>query len=245
LKHVVMFSGGAGSSYVAKLVAENAGKENTILLHTPTYAECSDADRFRQQVADYVGLPITVQADGRSLWELIEYNKILPSNFIPYCTRILKLEQSRRFYKKLKEAGEDFIVYFGYTSDEWRRVQKQSARFESEGLKYCNLLFDMKISNDQVKGAIREEWKICLPEAYKHLKHNNCIPCFKGSKSHFMKVAKYYPEQYLKAMYYAEKFNSQPFEDITLRQLWEQVQSQIDIWSLIEDDFGIPCMCAG
>ena len=67
LKHIVMFSGGAGSSLVAKLVADEFGKENTILLHTPTYAESPDADRFRQQVADYIGLPITVQEDGRSL----------------------------------------------------------------------------------------------------------------------------------------------------------------------------------
>jgi 3'-phosphoadenosine 5'-phosphosulfate sulfotransferase (PAPS reductase)/FAD synthetase len=244
LKHVVMFSGGAGSSYEAKLTVEKYGKDNTIILHTPTYAESPDADRFRQQVADYIGLPITVQEDGRSLNELIEDNKILPSNFIPYCTRILKLEQSRKYYKQLQEEGEEFVVHFGYTIDEWRRVQKQKARFESEGLKYENLLFESKISNEEVKNIIKDEWKICLPETYKYLKHNNCIPCYKGSKSHFIKVAKYYPKEYLEAMYYAEKFDSQPFKEITLRELWEQVQVGNEMGSLIEDDFGIPCMCS-
>jgi 3'-phosphoadenosine 5'-phosphosulfate sulfotransferase (PAPS reductase)/FAD synthetase len=54
IKHVVMFSGGAASSVMAKIVADKYPGD-TILLHTPTGAEHEDADRFRAQVANYIG----------------------------------------------------------------------------------------------------------------------------------------------------------------------------------------------
>jgi len=82
---------------VAKYVADKYGKENTILLFHDTKSEHPDSYRFREQVAKYVGVPITEVSDGRDLWELINDNKSLPSSFIPFCTRILKFEQGEKF----------------------------------------------------------------------------------------------------------------------------------------------------
>ena len=246
MKHIVMFSGGASSSYLAKLVIDKYGKENTILLHTPVYAEHESADVFREKVAEYLGVEITDQAHGMSLWELIEKNNTLPSHFIPFCTTELKIKQSRKFYKKLREQGEDFTVHFGYGRDEWRRIQKQMVRLESEGIKSEYLIFDNKISNEEIKRIIRDEWKICLPEPYKYLKHNNCIPCFKGGKGHFYKVAKHYPEEFDRAMYWEEKIGHTVFKDITLREIKEHVKQNAMQVSLFDedDDAGVPCMCA-
>ncbi|QEK12600.1 hypothetical protein FQB35_10570 [Crassaminicella thermophila] len=236
-----MFSGGASSSYTAYLVLQEQKKEDVILLHTPTYSEHKDADRFRHKVANFLGLPITVVGDGRDIWDLIEDNNCLPSFHIPFCTTELKIKQSRKFFKML---SEDFIVYFGYGSDEWNRVQKQKIRFEAEGIKSRYPIFEKKISNDEIKNIIRNEWKICLPETYKYLKHNNCIPCFKGGKGHFRKVAKYYPEKFKRAMEIEEKIGHTVFKDCTLKDIWDEVQAGKLQESMFDDDFGIPCMCA-
>lgn len=141
MKHIVLFSGGAASSYVAYLVAQEQRKEDIILLHTATYSEHKDADRFRNEVAEYLDLKIKNVADGRNIWELIDDNQCLPSQFIPFCTRILKQEQSEKFYKTL---NEDYILYFGYGVEEWRRVQKQTVRFESIGRKSRYPVFEKK-----------------------------------------------------------------------------------------------------
>jgi 3'-phosphoadenosine 5'-phosphosulfate sulfotransferase (PAPS reductase)/FAD synthetase len=88
MKHIVQFSGGAASSYVAWLIAQKEKKEDITLLFHDTKIEHEDATRFRTQVADFIGLPITEISDGRDLWELIDYNNALPSSFIPFCTRV-------------------------------------------------------------------------------------------------------------------------------------------------------------
>lgn len=234
-----MFSGGASSSVMAEMVVKEHGRENTVLLFTPTYAEHKDADRFRHQVANKLEMPITVVADGRDLWTLIDENNCLPGFHIPFCTTELKIKQSRKYWKMI---NDDFIVYFGYGMEEWRRVQKQLARLEVEGVKSKYPVFDKKITNDEVKRIIREEWKICLPEPYKYLEHNNCIPCFKGGKGHFEKVARYYPNEFKRAMALEEKIGYTVFKDITLKEIWERVQSSKEL--LFDDDYGIPCMCA-
>lgn len=56
-----MFSGGASSAVMAKFVADEH-PEDTILLYNPTGAEHPDADRFCEEVADFIGLPITVES---------------------------------------------------------------------------------------------------------------------------------------------------------------------------------------
>jgi len=71
MKHIVLYSGGCASAYVAYLVSQQQNKKDIILLHTPTFSEHKDADRFRHQVARYLKLPITTWGDGRDIWELI------------------------------------------------------------------------------------------------------------------------------------------------------------------------------
>lgn len=244
-KQIVMFSGGASSSYLAKLVVEEYGKENTILLHTPTYAESPDADRFRKQVAEYLGMEITEESLGKDLWTLIEDNNCLPSFHIPFCTTELKIKMSRRYWKRLKEQGIEFTVHFGYGANEWRRVQKQSVRLEVEGWKSKYLIHERQIPEDLIRNTIKNEWKICLPETYRFLSHNNCIPCWKGGKGHWVAVAKYYPEEFKRAMVLEEKIGHTVFKDCSLKDIWEQVQQQkLQLRMFEDDDYGIPCMCA-
>jgi 3'-phosphoadenosine 5'-phosphosulfate sulfotransferase (PAPS reductase)/FAD synthetase len=238
MKHIIQFSGGAASSFVAKYVADEYGRENCILLFNDTKAECKDSYRFRKQVSEYIGMEITEVSDGRDLWQVIEDNNCLPSDRFPFCTRILKQEPSEKFLKNFKE---DYILYNGFGVEEWRRIQRSRARAESLNRVVKSPLYDLGISSDEIKRIIREDWKICLPEAYRYLSHNNCIPCFKAGKGHFKAVAKYYPEEYQKAIEAEEKIGYTVFEDITLKQLRKQAFSNLDLFDVQES---IPCMCA-
>lgn len=238
MKHIIQFSGGAASSFVAKYVADKYGRENCILLFSDTKAECKDSYRFRKQVAEYIGMDITEVSDGRSLWELIYDKWMLPVR-IGFCTEKLKIDPCQKFLKQFK--NNEITVYYGYGMEEYRRIQKAILREEERGRMVNFPLYDLKISSDEVKRIIREDWKICLPESYKYLSHNNCIPCFKAGKGHFKAVARYYSEEFEKACKAEEEIGYTVFEDITLAQLREQGLSQLDLFSIEES---IPCMCA-
>jgi 3'-phosphoadenosine 5'-phosphosulfate sulfotransferase (PAPS reductase)/FAD synthetase len=242
MKHIVQFSGGAASAYVAKLVLDEHGHDNTILMWHDTKAEHPDTYRFIKDVSEYLGKEITEESDGRDLWEVIEDNNCLPSSFIPFCTRILKAEPAERF---LASVEEPFTLYNGFGMDEYRRVQRATARAEALGRTVVSPLFERKISNEYVKHTISTEWGIRLPEAYKVLHHNNCIPCFKAGKPHFYRVWKHFNCQFERAASEEERIGNTVFKDKSLRELAQKWESQQEM------DFGddpgvetIPCMCS-
>ncbi|NTU67994.1 MAG: phosphoadenosine phosphosulfate reductase family protein [Chlorobiaceae bacterium] len=239
MKHVVKFSGGAASAVVAKLVIDEIGHDDVILLYSDTKSEHPDADRFRAQICDFLKHEMTVVADGRDLWELIDDNHTLPGQFMPFCTQLLKQRPSDRFLKAL---GEDFISYLGFSIDEIRRAQRSDARAAANGERVAFPLINAGLSSDDCKRIIRDEWGICLPEPYKYLKHNNCIPCFKaGAKGYWAAIAKHYPEQFERACQAEEKWNYTVFRDITLRQLKDLSGREIEMFP---DEDTTPCMCA-
>lgn len=242
MKHIVMFSGGAASSVVAKMVAEKYPSD-TILLHTPTGAEHPDADRFREQVADFIGLPITTESAKDTLWQKVERYKHMPNDSLPWCTREMKLIPQNRFLKRLEKSGAEIVSSVGFGFNEWRRIQRTISRNEQLKRKVEFPLFKTRLTGDDCKQIIKNEWKICLPEPYKYLKHNNCIPCYKGGKGHWCKVWRHYPEQFWRASRAEEKAENTVFNGITLYELaeqWEKEPEQIELFG----DEAIPCMCA-
>ena len=244
MKHVVLFSGGTSSAYVAYLVLQEQKKEDVVLLHTPTFTENHDADTFRCQVARYLKHPITEWGDGRNIWEIIDDNHCLPSNFIPFCTQHLKQKMKEQYYKYLESIGEDFIEYVGFGAEEWRRVQKSVARNEKIGRKVAFPIFERKIPSDEIKRIIKDEWKIKLPSAYNDLQHNNCIPCFKAGKSSWRVYYHNYREQFDKAVEMEEKIGHTVFKDVSLKQLAEQWEKDAE-WEKMQLSFEdiVPCDC--
>ena len=242
-KHIVMFSGGAASSVVAKMVA-NKYPNDTILLHTPTGAEHPDADRFREQVAKFIGLPITIEKASKTLWELVESRKHIPNDSLPYCTSELKLAPQDRFLKRFEKQGQDFIQYLGLGVDEWGRMQKVWARNEQKVRKVEFPLLDARLTGDNSQNIIREQWKICLPQPYQYLSHNNCIPCYKGGKAHWYKVWKHYPDRFIRAATAERNASNTVFNGVSLDELSEKWTNEPEQMDLFGDMEGIPCMCA-
>lgn len=246
MKHVVLFSCGAASSYVAYLLKQDEGIDNNdiVLLHTPTLSECEDSEKFRLKVARYLKLPMTVWGRGEDIWDCIDRNGAIPGQFLPFCTEQLKQQMKEQYYRYLKRCGEDWIEYVGYGPDEWNRVQKSIARNEVMGRKVRFPLFERGISSEECKRIIRDEWKIELPSSYKSLKHNNCIPCFKGGKDYWYAVWKNYPDQYHKAAEKEEEIGYTVFRDVSLKELEKKFQNNKE-WEDMQmnlSDF-IPCDC--
>lgn len=246
MKHVVLFSGGAASSYVAYLLTQDKeiDKKDIVLLHTPTLSECEDSEKFRLKVARYIGIPMTVWGRGEDIWDCIDRNNAIPGQFMPFCTQQLKQQMKEQYYKYLESIGETWIEYVGYGPDEWQRVQKSIARNEAMGRQVRFPLFEQRISSEECKRIIRDEWGIELPSAYNSLKHNNCIPCFKGGKEYFRAVWKNYPEQYKKAVEAEEQCGYTVFRDKSLKELEKIFQNdkEWDESQMNLSDF-IPCEC--
>ena len=87
------------SAYVAWLVVQEFGTENTVLLFHDTKAEHPDADRFRKQVSEFVGVPITEVSDGGAYWEVIGENGVCQA-FISVLYEDFKAGTSRKSITK-------------------------------------------------------------------------------------------------------------------------------------------------
>jgi hypothetical protein len=235
MKHIVQFSGGAGSAMAAYLVAQKVPKEDIILLfHDVKGGHDEDMYRFNADVSAFLGITITEYSLDKSIWDVIKEQKCLPSYpWHPFCTRILKTEVADRFYSQLSSfvnpyseqdfqlySDEPFTLYNGYGVEEKNRIQKQcqKAPYKVE-YPVCNA----GLTSVDCKRIISEEWGIELPRAYQWFEHNNCIPCWKsGSKEYWHKVWKYYPERYQMAIEMEEYTGHTHFKKISLQELAEQ-----------------------
>mgnify|MGYP001491154618 CR=1 FL=1 len=242
MKHIVQYSGGAGSAMAAYLVTQKQPKEDIILLfHDVKGGHDEDMYRFNADVSEFLGLPITEYSLQKTIWEVIKEQKSTPAYpWRPYCTRIFKLEIADSFYFDLPrfayhydnpQAEElalypdvPFILYTGYCSGEERRVAKKSSIAKST--KYP--VFDAGLTSDDCKRIISQEWGIKLPKPYLlGFEHNNCIPCWKStSKDYWRLVWQHYPERYQKAIEMEEYTGHTHFKDVSLKELakqWEAI----------------------
>ncbi|MDR6734139.1 hypothetical protein [Sphingobacterium sp. 2149] len=122
MKHIALLSGGHASAIVAIEITRKFGKENVILLNhniNPNY-EDKDIKRFKKEISEYLGLPITYANYGDT-----DNEKELPSQFdiaimkkgfkaynsSEFCTYELK---TKPFYEYLNHnfPNKDCIVYY-------------------------------------------------------------------------------------------------------------------------------------
>ena len=145
-KHIVCFSGGHSSSLVAIEVVRKHGKENVILLNHDINesAEHQDIKRFKQQVADYLGLPITF-ANMPNVENMDQFDVCMKHGAFlkgggnraamsAACTAILKTEP---FHKWLEKSVPDknCIIYYGFDKNEPHRIQRRAQILGAQGYK--------------------------------------------------------------------------------------------------------------
>ena len=241
MKHVVLYSGGAASSYMAYLVANDRTifKKDIVLLHTPTLSECEDSEKFRLKVARHIGIPMTVWGRGEDIWDLIDRNNAIPGQFMPFCTQQLKQQMKEEYYKYLRSIGETFVEYVGFGPEEERRVIKAQKRAKLLGREVRFPLYEQDVSSAECKRIVTEEWGIALPSAYEKLKHNNCIPCPKGGKEYFRDVWEYYPDEYFKLAKREQEIGYTVFKDHSLYEM--AVMFKADTWK--DTEIVLRCGC--
>ena len=270
MKHIICYSGGHSSALVAVEVVRKYGKDNVILLNHDIHESVEDKDvkRFKQEVADYLQLPITyanhytkeqVIPDQFDVVTKIGYFTDRNRNVL--CTYTLKTKPFHDYLKK-NFADKNCIIYYGFDAKETRRIQRRSSILGEQGYKtdYPLALWEVRTIQST------KEIGIDPPLTYAVFKHANCIGCLKAGKQHWYAVYCERPDIWEKAKatedfigysiikeIYLEdleekfalmkKHNVKPTEHIDPRTFWSQVGKQLkqDMENEIED--AKPCEC--
>lgn len=188
MKYIVCYSGGHSSALVAIEAVRKHGKEDVILLNHNISAEVEHEDikRFKQEVADYLGIEITyANMDG---WEsMTPINCMIKGGGntfgLIHCTSMLK---TKPFYKWLKEYCQDkenYTILYGFDAEEEDRIYRRRTNLRAMGYK---AEFPLAEWNRTILAT--EEVGIARPITYKIFKHANCIGCLKAGRQHWYVV---------------------------------------------------------
>ena len=246
MKNIVGFSGGVASSVLAKKVYEEY-PDDTILLFHDTKTEPEDNSRFRKEVPDYIGCPITEDSDGRDIWKVFEDEGYLGNGRNTCCSRILKQKRSLNFIKSHQPA----ILYIGFTSDEYRRAQRTLARYALKGIQVLFPLIERKVSKSECFHQVTNCWNITPPEMYEWADHANCIPCVKGKLAYWGLVYMYEREAWEKTAEKEKQFGHTIFTEAGsleeelqhCLQLAREHQQKRDQQNRQGNLFELPCEC--
>lgn len=197
--HVVCHSGGHESALVGIEVARRFGKENTVLLNhdIPAHVEHADIKRFKQEVADYIGLPITYASHADPTADqfdvCVQAQAFKVENGIELCTNRLKTQPFMAWLANADPA--DTTVYYGFNADELHRVQRRSGIMGAQGWRTD---YPLALWKDRTIYAT-EEVGIVRPLTYSVFKHGNCTGCLKAGWQHWYVVYCTRPDLWTKA----------------------------------------------
>lgn len=190
MKHLVCYSGGHSSALVAIEVTRRYGQENTILLNHNIHpnSEHADIKRFKEQVADYLHVPITYANMGE--WDkkdqfdvVIEAGAFKVGTGTALCTNRMK---TRPFEEYLTQEfpTKEAVIYYGFDAKEKARIQRRSSHLALLGFAsdYPLALWEERTiySTDEIG--------ISQPNTYNQFKHANCTGCLKAGKQHWYVV---------------------------------------------------------
>ena len=190
MKYIVCYSGGHSSALVAVEAVRRYGKDNVILLNhdISSKVEHEDIKRFKQEVADYLGLSITY-ANADNFEEMTPLNVSLKNKAfqaVPgqaLCTSRLKTQP---FYDYLAEHctdKENFTILYGFDENEENRIMRRTTIMRSMGYKT-----EYPLANWERTIFNTEEIGISKPVTYRIYKHANCIGCLKAGRQHWYVV---------------------------------------------------------
>ena len=185
MKHIVCFSGGHSSAIAAIETVRKYGKQGVVLLNhdISPHVEHEDIKRFKREVADYLGIPITYA--NMPGWETTTpldvgiKNKGFKAYRSPaFCTARLKTEPFHRWLAENGERGDN--VVYGFDPEETGRIARRHNIMQAMGYKAVFPLADWDRTIYDT-----EEIGINRPITYQTYKHANCIGCLKAGRQHW------------------------------------------------------------
>ena len=270
MKHIVCHSGGHSSALVSIEVARRFGPENVVLLNHDMHfsVEHADIKRFKQEVADYLGIPLTIASRRDATQDqfdvCVEAKAFKVGSGSELCTSRLKTEP---FYEWLSAHAppEESTIYYGFdnTPRERVRMQRRTGIMAEQGYRTD---YPLALWADRTIMAT-EEVGIARPSTYAVFTHGNCIGCLKAGWQHWYIVYCTRPDIWIKAkcaedeighsihhdgdkLIYLEdmepKFEAMrqagipATEHIPQQRFWRQANRIVDIKQL---DISTPCEC--
>lgn len=193
MKHIVCYSGGHSSALTAIEVCRKYGKGDVVLLNhdiNPKY-EDPDIKRFKRDVSEYLGLPITYANilginDPERFPNQFQVCMIAKAFKVgdgsELCTNRLK---TAPFYNWLAAnclPGEG-IVYYGFDRNEGDRIIRRRKILTSMG-------YESAYPRAEWQCTINSTLEIGIdpPLTYRQFKHANCVGCLKAGKQHWYVV---------------------------------------------------------
>lgn len=271
MKYLVCYSGGHSSALVAIEAVRKFGKENVILLNHDISPEVEHEDikRFKNEVAEYLGLKITyANMEG---WEELTPIRLSVKqggwkfgNSPVLCTTKLKTEPFMKYLKenfpvKKGETRQDLTILYGFDKGEKARIQRRASILAGQGYKsdYPLAYWNRTIENT-------EEIGIKKPIVYELHRHANCIGCLKAGMQSWYLVYCLYPHIWkeaveaeneigysiLKDKFLEElepKFSQMkcqgfiPSEKISPQKFWAKVEKELQEVGQIS---WLPCECS-
>lgn len=221
MKHIVCYSGGHSSALVAIEVSRKFGTENLILLNhdiNPTVEE-TDIKRFKQEVADHIGVPVTYA--NHPSWEtkdqfdvVVDAGAFKVGNGTALCTHRLKTQPFEK-YLKANHPEKDVVLYYGFDDNEMARVtrRKQILGVQGYASDYPLALWEDRTIFSTKEIGIRP------PNTYGKFKHANCTGCLKAGKQHWYIVYLNRPDLWQKAKDAEEEIGYSILQEGTMQSL--------------------------
>jgi hypothetical protein len=193
MKYIVCFSGGHSSALVAIEAVRTHGKENVILLNhdISSRVEHKDVKRFKQDIADYLDLPITYanaqNFEQRTPLAVIRELGILHDRFgNALCTYELKTKPFIKWLKEnypvsVKSPCDAIRILYGFDVNEKHRIQRRCGIMSTKGYRCEFPLFHGY--NRTIESTL--DIGIKIPITYKTMRHANCKGCLKAGQQHW------------------------------------------------------------
>ena len=207
--HICCYSGGHTSALVAIEVVRKFGRENVTLVNHDLHFTVEDADikRFKVEVADYLGLPITfanykdqpaVLVDQFDVCVKAQAFKVGDGSEL--CTSRLKTEPFRAWLAD-NATPKLCTVYYGFDPGETKRMQRRTGVMAAMGYRtdYPAALWAERTI------LATEEIGIARPATYGVFKHGNCVGCLKAGWQHWYVVYCTREDIWLKAKWAEEE----------------------------------------
>lgn len=271
-RHIVCHSGGHSSALVAVEVVRRFGPEHVVLLNHDMHfsVEHADIKRFKQEVADYLAVPLTVASRRNATQDqfdvCVEAGAFKVGNGSELCTSRLKTEP---FYEWLEAnaAPADSVIYYGFdnTPKERDRMQRRTGILAAKGYRTDYPLVTWSARTIHAT----EDAGIVRPSTYEVFTHGNCIGCLKAGWQHWYIVYCTRPDIWLKGKWAEDEIgyaihydNGRPVyledmeprfaamqaagvpatEHIPQQRFWAQARKIVPIHD-IQQRMDLPCDC--
>lgn len=236
-RHVIQFSGSAGSALSALYVAERVDPSTMSLLIADTQVEDEDLWRFSRDLSDMIGVPLTIVADGRDPWQLFRDKRFLANDRLALCTKHLKQIPCRTWMER-NAPPETSIPYVGI---EPTKKDRPRAAAIARNWAPWTVEFPLLAGPDRTKDEILEELRergLNPPRLYEMgFEHNNCGgACVRAGQKQWRHLLEVFPDRYARAESEEEEIRAYLGKDVSiLKRIREGVPQRLTLATLRQE----------